>query len=119
MEKIILSRAAGEASPYIRKQKPSELIPFKGDFPLLDDSKNEEWWKWMNSTDTLQDCPEWMQKVIFAGQRIARIEQSFVEYLKEVGIFEEFPKMKSSDKSTWLVRFLNSHSMDIESLQIN
>lgn len=119
MEKIILSRAAGEASPYIRKEKPSDLIPFKGNFPLLDESKNDEWWKWINSTDTLQDCPEWMQQVIFSGQRIARIETAFIEYLKQAGIFEDFLKMKSSDKSTWLVRFLNANSMDIEALQIN
>ena len=119
MKKIILSRAAGEASPYIRKEKPSTLIPFKGTFPLLDPSRNEEWWKWMNSTDTVQDCPDWMQAVIFNGQRIARMEKAFTEYLQNAGIYEEFPKMKSAEKSTWLVRFLNANSMDIEALQIN
>ena len=119
MKKIILSRAAGEASPYIRSKKPSEYIPFKGHFPLLDESLNDEWWKWINSTDTLQDCPEWMQQVIFGGQRIARMEKAFIEYLQQVGVYEEFLKMSSSEKSTWLVRFLNANSMDIEALQIN
>lgn len=118
MEKIILSRAAGEASPYIRSEKPSELIPFKGEFPLLDSSRNEEWWKWMNSADAVQDCPDWMQEVIFKGQRIARMEKAFKEYLQNAGIYEQFLKMKSAEKSTWLVRFLNANSMDIEALQI-
>ena len=119
MKKIILSRAAGEASPYIRREKPSELIPFKGNFPLLDESLNDEWWRWMNSTDTLQDCPEWMQQVIFSGQRIARRESSFEKYLRDAGVYDEFKKMKSPEKSTWLVRWLNANSMDIEALQIN
>lgn len=119
MGKILLSRAAGEASAYIRVDKPSSLVPFKGKFPLLDPSLNDEYWKNIDSHEFVEDCPEWMQSIIFNGQKIARIDKSFKEYLENVGIYEEFLKMKSADKSTWLVRFLNANSMDIEALQIN
>lgn len=119
MEKIILSKIAGEASPYLRTSRPSSLIPFKGNFPLLDPSREKEYWEWMNKTDTLQDCPDWLQAILIKGQRIARIEQGFQQYLQEVGVESEFKSMKAAEKSTWLVRFLNANSMDIEALQIN
>lgn len=119
MAKILVSKTAGEASFYIRKDKPSKLIPFKGEFPLLDPAFEKEYWEIIDSHEFVEDCPEWFQNVIFKGQRIARMDKAFKEYLNNAGIYDEFLKMKSSEKSTWLVRFLNANSMDIEALQIN
>ena len=46
MGKVLVSIAAAQASPYVRASKPSEYIPFKGEFPLVDvyssDKYNEE-----------------------------------------------------------------------------
>lgn len=118
MPKIILSRAAGEANPYLRLKRPSSYIPFKGDFPLLDQSLNGLFSEWMEKTDDLTECPGWMQEIIFKGMKISRMEKSFIDYLKDQGVFESFLSLKSADKSTHLIKFLNSNSMDIKALNI-
>jgi hypothetical protein len=120
MGKMLVSVFAGKANHYIREEKPSELIPFKGEFPLLPEYRSSDYNEIIFNTEYLEDCPEWAQKIILNGERIYEIENGFKDYLNTNHIpIEKFMKMKSSDKATELIRFFNANSLTFDSLKIN
>ena len=67
----------------------------------------------------LEDCSDWVQKIVLQGQQMYLIETDFKDYLKRNGIFEKFLSMSASDKSTELVRFMNAANLSFERLKIN
>lgn len=115
--KNLVSIFAAKANKYIKEEKPSELIPFKGEFPILTTDKYQDYNDVIFNTGYLEDCPEWVQEVILKGERIYEIENSFIDYLRNHNIpIESFKKKSSSDKATELMRFLNANSLTLNSL---
>lgn len=103
----------------VSAKKPSELIPFKGKFPLLSPALEQDYYDEVASTKTIDQVPEWVQNIIYKALKIQAIENGFKEFLKYNGIWDKFLKMDSSEKATELVRFLNANSMTTEHLEIN
>ena len=119
MGKILVSVFAGKANHYIREKQPSDLIPFKGEFPILPDHRAEEYNNAIFSTEYLEDCPEWVQDVILRGEKVYSIVEGFTEYLKNNNIpIEDFKKKKNSDKATELMRFFNANSLTIDNIHV-
>lgn len=119
MGKILVSIFAGKANHYIREKQPSELIPFKGEFPILPEHKSEEYNNAIFNTEYLEDCPDWVQDIVLKGERVYEIVEGFNQYLKDNNIsIEDFKKKKSSDKATELMRFFNANSLTIDNLHI-
>lgn len=104
---------------YLFAKKPSSLIPFKGNFPLVEEYREREVYDLIHRHRYLDECPEWFQTVVLQAQEIYFIEKGFKEYLDSCGILKEFPKMSSADKSTWLVRFMDKNCLGLERLKIN
>ena len=119
MGKVLVSIAAAQASPYVRASKPSEYIPFKGEFPLVDVYSSDKYNEEIFNHEFLEDCSDWIQKIVLQGQQMYLIETDFKDYLKRNGIFEKFLSMSASDKSTELVRFMNAANLSFERLKIN
>ena len=120
MGKILLSTKGGRVTRYLFTDKPSDLIPFKGKFPILEDYQMTAYYDEVQNKKEFEDCSEWVQNAIEKAEQIYLIENGFISYLNKLGIkTEDFEKMKSSDKANYLVRFLDSSSLGLNRLKIN
>ena len=119
MKKIRVFDVANEVLGIVDLDKPSNLIPFKGNFPLLSPALSGEYYKEVSTSKTLDEVPVWVQDIINKGLKIKRMDDGFREYLKFNGIFDQFLKMSNADKATELIRFLNANCMTTEYLQID
>lgn len=115
----IYSHQTGTAINRVFCKKPSELIPFKGEFPIVPEWRVEQFYEIEHSHNRLEECPEWFQQAIIKGCEIDTIDRGFHDWLQKRKIKQEdFLRMKVSDKSTELVRFLNENCLSIDRLNI-
>lgn len=119
MKKILLSHISAQANIYIRNEKPSEYVPFKGKFPLLESHRNKEYTEEIESKMYLEECSEWVQDIILKGQQIFLIDTSFKKYLIDNGKYKNFSKLSLSEKSDELIRFMGENSLGLNRLKIN
>lgn|SRR5574344_320957 len=118
MDKILLSQQAGKVTAYIFSDKPSTYVPFKGEFPILPEWRETQFYDLTHSHQYLEECPEWMQTAVLRGEKICDIETGFIQYLKQQGIIDKFNKMSAADKSTHLVSFLDKNCLGLDRLKI-
>ena len=119
MKKVRVFDIANEVLGIVGQSKPSTFVPFKGKFPLLSPALQEEYYKEVSTSKTMDEVPVWVQDILNNGLKIKRIDEGFKEYLRYNGIFDKFQGMSNADKATELVRFLNANSITLEYLQIN
>lgn len=113
------SVVGGAASRYIDRKRPSELIPFRGEFPMLNELDARKFRKAIQNTLTLDELSPMFQKVATEGQRIAIMESGFRDYLLDRAITpEDFVKLSNSEKSDYLLDWMNTNSISVESLKI-
>ena len=113
------SVVGGMASPYINRKHPSALIPFKGDLPMLNDIDTLTFRDAIRETLSLDELSPEFQRVATEGYRIAMMEDGFTRYLRKQGITPgEFVKLSNSDKSDYLLDWMNMNSISLESLKI-
>nr|DAM23446.1 MAG TPA: hypothetical protein [Caudoviricetes sp.] len=117
---VLSSVAGGVALRYIDLDKPSQIIPFKGEFPMLNSIDSKEFRRLIKETMTLMELPELYQQIAVECLRISAIEDGFKEYLQNRAIsVDEFLKLNNSDKADYLFDYMNSNSISYESLKIN
>ena len=114
----LLSKAGYVVMPFIFSDKPSKYIPFKGEFPVLDRCHYNEFNTIVKEREYVDECPDWMQEAINKGLFMQRLNNAFLEHLNTTGLFDKWKQMKSSDKATELVRFLDTQCLDLSSLNI-
>lgn len=120
MAEILLSKiAAGTIVGYIFEEKPSQFVPFKGEFPILPKWQMEEYFDNIDKRAYLSECPDWMQLAIVKGDRARSIDEGFQAWLKKSSKFENFKKLDKGEKATLLVKFLDENCLGLDSLQIN
>ena len=118
MDKPLLSQQAGRVTDYLFVKKPSEYIPFKGEFPILSDWRESQFYEQVHAHMYLEECPEWMQTAVLRAEKIFTIEHGFVTYLSDNNILDKFKKMSAADKSTHLVAFLDKNCLGLDRLKI-
>lgn len=119
MRDRLVSVIGARASRYVDKKKPSELIPFKGKFPLLESYQIEDYYNEIQNKMYIDDMSPEFQKATISGNRIGLFEESFIDYLKKFNITKEvFLKMNNSDKSDKLVNWLAEENIDFSQLTI-
>ena len=116
--KTILSKAAGGIMKYIAAKKPSDIIPFRGKFPIIEEYELGKFNLEVDRFEYLEDASEWMQRVCSLGNKMRNIEESFLQYLGDVGEYENFDKMSVADKSTLLVKFMNKNCLTLDYFRI-
>lgn len=116
--KTILSKVAGGVLKYITATKPSNIIPFKGDFPIIEEYEIKKFNDEVDKTEYLEDASEWMQRVCSQGNKIRLIEESFIQYLEDHGLTEQFENMNVADKSTVLVKFMDKNCLTLDYFRI-
>ena len=114
-----LSVMGGRASKVVALKKPSNLIPFKGNFPLLEQYEIKPYLEAIQSTENIEDLSERFQKITELGNRIVLLEEGFIGYLAGFNISpDDFSKMSNSDKSDKLISWLNHDCIDFSQLKI-
>lgn len=120
MSEIILSQfAAGTIVGYIFADKPSQYIPFKGDFPILPKWRLEEYNENLDKYQRIEQCPEWMQMAIVRGDRVRSIDEGFQKWLDKRNKLLTFKSLKNTEKADLLVKYLDENSLDLTSLYIS
>jgi len=119
MDYNLVSTVGTLAKAYLLKKKPSELIPFKGDFPLMKNFEYPHLIEDMDKTMLLSDLKPEYQEAIRKGFQIYLLENGFKEYLENDGTeLSKFLSLDNSNKSTKLIDFLNKNCIDFTSLTI-
>lgn len=114
-----LSVIGGRASKVVALKKPSQLIPFRGNFPLLEQYEIKPYLEAVQSSENIEDLSERFQKVTELGNRIVLLEDGFVRYLAGFNISpDDFMKLSNSDKSDKLMSWLNHDCIDFSQLKI-
>lgn len=115
----LVSVVAGRANKVVGLKKPSEIIPFKGKFPLLEPWQTEVFHKAIQETTNIEDLPEDIQNIVMKGSRIVIMEEGFQRYLNENGLQKsDFLKLSNSEKSNYLVNWMNRDCIDYSQLTI-
>lgn len=115
----LVSVVAGRANKFVSLKKPSELIPFKGKFPLLEPYQSEKFHKAIEGTEKLEDLSKEYQDIVMKGNRIALLEEGFQKYLSKNGMqISDFKKLSNSDKSNYLINWMNEDCIDYSQLTI-
>jgi len=116
---MLVSVVGGRAIRYVTLKKPSHLIPFKGDFPLVEPYQEEDYLKAIQDTHLLTDLSDEFQLITMKGSRIALLEQGFIKYLNDSGIsVEDFLKLSNLKKSDYLVKWMDEDCIDYSQLTI-
>lgn len=119
MRDRLVSVVGGRASLYVCKKKPSEFIPFKGNFPLIRPYQMEDYMNEVSSKMWIEDMSPEFQKATMDGNRIALFEEGFKNYLNSYNITTDmFLKMSNSDKSDKLISWLEHDGIDFSQLTI-
>lgn len=119
MRERLVSVIGGRADNYVTLEKPSNIIPFKGDFPILKIWDRKEYNEVMGSTKWLEDLPLKFQKIVIQGNAIALYEQGFKKFLKENRIeVDDFLKLDKEKKADWFLKWLNKDCLEITILNI-
>ena len=104
-----LSVIGGRASKYVTLKKPSQIIPFKGKFPLVEPYQEQAYYDAIQSTDNLEDLSKEFQEATEKGK----------QYLAGFNLTpSEFLKMSNSDKSDKLMNWLERDCIDFSQLTI-
>ena len=119
-KKIILFDVLNDTMAIIKEKQPGNLIPFKGDLPLLEPWQEDLFHKGTSGEDKmyLQDCEPWIQDILIKAQRIRDIEDGFREYLTTNGILKSYFNMSAKKKAYEISRFLSISSLDVSCLTI-
>lgn len=116
----LVSVVGGRAARFVNTSKPSELIPFKGKFPLLETWEVRAYQKAIQGTELIENLPPRFQEIVMKGSRMALMEQGFRQYLSQRNISEvDFQKLDSPHKSDYLIDWMNTDCIDFSSLKIN
>lgn len=113
------SVAGGMAGLLVDREIPSRLIPFRGEFPLLDMIEAIRFREAIRSTMWIEDLPPKFLYAAAEGSRIARLEREFRHYLSRNGLKSgDFEKLEDAEKSEWLRWWMEADSVSADDLVV-
>lgn len=117
---MLCSVVGGRALQYVRLSKPSDIIPFKGSFPLLDAADYALFRKAIEETELLTDLSVKWQKIAEKGNLIAILEEGFKSYINNETAYtvEEFKALSNAEKSNILVAWMNRDGIDVSKFKV-
>ena len=119
MKKNIVSQVAWNAPRYLFNKKPSQYVPFKGKFPIVENYQQTKWQKEFDETLWLEDGSEWFQETVAKARRMEAIEQGFIEFLRQANEYGDFLQLNASEKADLLAKYMDKNCLDIGALKIN
>lgn len=116
----IVSKVGARAMEFVFEEKPSDLVPFDGTFPIVPAYEKDKFIEEIEQHRYISECEDWVQAAIYKGDEMYRIHYGFSKWLSKSGVGEDnFMTMDNSDKATELVRYLNANSMTLENLHFD
>ena len=113
------SVAGGMAGLLVDREIPSRLIPFRGEFPLLNMTEARRFREAIRSTMWIEDLPPKFLYAAAEGSRIARLEREFRLYLSRNGLKSgDFEKLEDAEKSEWLRWWMEDGSVSADDLVV-
>ena len=113
------SVAGGMAGLLVDREIPSRLIPFRGEFPLLNMIEAIRFREAIRSTMWIEDLPPKFLYAAAEGSRIARLEREFRHYLSRNGLKSgDFEKLEDAEKSEWLRWWMEDGSVSADDLVV-
>ena len=113
------SVAGGMAGLLVDREIPSRLIPFRGEFPLLNMIEAIRFREAIRSTMWIEDLPPKFLYAAAEGSRIARLEREFRHYLSRNGLKNgDFEKLEDAEKSEWLRWWMEADSVSPDDLVV-
>ena len=114
----MLSVQGGRSARYCFQKKPSEYIPFKGEFPILPEYRVEELYDQIHKHKYLSECEKWAQDAIIKADRIFLMEDGFKKFLQKQNKFDDFFDLKNNEKANLLVKYMDENCLGWDSLRI-
>jgi len=108
----------GKVSFLIPEKKPSEIIPFKGNLPLVDPLSYTQF---LDKIDQMlfNDLSDEVKEIVFKAEKIKYMNDSFEEYLNDLGIGTKgFQAFENEKKADTLFAWMNREKLDHGSLKI-
>ena len=118
MKKQIVSKAAGRAEIYLFSKTPSNYVPFRGEFPVVENYQRDKWFEELNNHFYLEDCSEWFQETVAKAQKMEAIDEGFKDFLQERGSFDGFGKLNAAEKSDLLLKYMDANQITLNYLKI-
>ena len=113
------SVAGGMAGLLVDREIPSRLIPFRGEFPLLNMIEAIRFREAIRSTMWIEDLPPKFLYAAAEGSRMARLERGFLHYLSRNGLKSgDFEKLEDAEKSEWLRWWMEDGSVSADDLVV-
>lgn len=118
MRERLVSVLAGRAIPFLRESKPSELLPFTGNFPIIgSNTEMNNYLEVVQSKFLLEDLDDKNQRITLAGNKISLMHNSFKEYLKNNNM--TFEELSSKEKTNVMLEWMQKDCLTPEALKIN
>ena len=115
----LVSRVAVKAKKFVIQKQPSQLIPFKGTFPIIPLYQIDSYVQETREKAYIHEMTPEFQKAAIQGYEMAVLEDGFTEYLLRSGItVPDFLRLKNSEKATYLMRWLDTDKIPYEKLNI-
>lgn len=119
MRENLVSVVGGRAVDFVDSKTPSKLIPFQGEFPILENYKLPGFMEAIRNTEFINELSEEHQEAVRKGDSMATLEKNFEKYLRDKGIDKySFLKKTNSEKSDILVRWMEDNNVDSNRLNI-
>ena len=119
MAKIIVSIAGVKVKNIVGKKKPSKLIPFNGQFPLVESYRMDDFNEEIRNKQYLDDCSDWVQDAIVKGLHIVETENTFKKFLEDNNIsVDSFGELSNEKKADELMRCFNAKQIPISALNV-
>lgn len=113
------SVAGGMARWFIDREVPSRLIPFRGEFPLLDTIETKRFREAIRSTMWIEELPPKLRYAAAEGSRMARLEEDFRHYLSRYEVTgDDFETWDEAEKSRWLRDWMKAASVSEDDLTV-
>ena len=94
-------------------KRPSALIPFKGNLPVLKESEIKEYYELAQNNMYLEDLTDEQQAKFVKGFDMYCMENGFMDYLSNKSITtKEYTAMPDTDKNTILTQWLDASCID-------
>lgn len=115
----LLSVIGGTAKKYIFSDRPSKLIPFRGEFPLCPIYYQNDYLKAIGNNEFIEDISPEFQELTEKGNLMGLYEDGFKNFLNSFGLSpSDFLKLSNTKKSDYLVMWMEKDGIDISSLTI-
>lgn len=108
----------GKVSFLIPEKKPSEIIPFNGNLPLVDPLQYQEF---LTKIDQMLfvNLSDEVKGIVYKAEKIKYMNDSFEQYLNDIGVGTGgFKNMTNEKKADTLFAWMNKEKLDHGSLKI-